>query len=243
LPATALTAAAWAVAPPLTAAAQFQGLHKPTPLGVALVIAFLVISLGIHEAAHGWVAWKCGDPTAKDLGRISLNPIVHIDPLMTILLPAILFYTTGFIFGGAKPVPVAMSRLRHPLRDMSLVALAGPGSNLLLAILFAVAWKLSLFRGAYAPDQLLPQVLAWSMVMNVVLAVFNLVPIPPLDGSRVMTWLLPPSLRAPYVSLERFGMILIFVLIFWVPAFRVLLWDGIFTVVQLVHWVTGEQWR
>lgn len=188
-------------------------------VGMILSLILLVVCLGIHEAAHAWVAWKCGDPTAKDLGRITLNPIPHIDPFMTIILPGIMLLTTGFIFGGAKPVPVNFHRLRHPWRDMSLVALAGPLSNLLLALLFMTAWRFFLKTGLYnnasesvylRAEDLLPQVL-WSAVsFNILLTVFNLVPIPPLDGSRVMAWLLPSGIREPYVAMERYGLLIVF---------------------------------
>ena len=170
-----------------------------------MVIVLLVICLGVHEAAHGWVALKCGDTTARDLGRITLNPIPHIDLYMTILIPTVLFLTTGFVFGGAKPVPVSFHRLRHPWRDMSFVALAGPLSNLLLALFFFVALRFFEQTGLYneaSPAGLrhqdfLPRVLITTVQFNAILAVFNLVPIPPLDGSRVMAWLLPESLRPP----------------------------------------------
>ena len=119
------------------------------PIGIAFVITFLVISLGFHEAAHAWVALRCGDPTARDLGRITLNPIVHIDPFMTIILPVMLYVMSSgqFIFGGAKPVPVSYHRLRKPLRDMMFVALAGPITNFLLAIVFVLAWKAAVYSG------------------------------------------------------------------------------------------------
>src|SRR5688572_15169051 len=121
---------------------------------MALVIALLVISLGIHEAAHGWVALHRGDTTARDLGRITLNPIPHIDPFMTIVLPTISFLSTGYIFGGAKPVPVNYYNLRSPLRDMALVALAGPGSNFLLAVFFGLCWKATQHFGIWDPQAL-----------------------------------------------------------------------------------------
>ena len=217
------TAAAFAFAMP-----QFSGMD---PVALVMSIALLVICLGVHEAAHGWVALKCGDTTARDLGRITLNPIPHIDPVMTILLPAMLYIGSGgrMMFGGAKPVPVSFHRLRHPWRDMSLVALAGPGSNLLLAVLFLAALKFFVRTGYYngaAPDvydrfgDFLPRVLATTVSFNTVLAVFNMVPIPPLDGSRVMAWLLPDGLRQTYVGLERFGMVFIFALLYLVPAFN-----------------------
>ena len=118
--------------------AMFDGLP---PIGVAVALALLVISLGIHEAAHAWVALKCGDTTARDLGRITLNPIPHIDPFMTVILPVLLVVSGGFFFGGAKPVPVNFHNLRHPLRDMALVALAGPVSNFFLAAFFFLCEK------------------------------------------------------------------------------------------------------
>lgn len=220
------------------------------PVGIGLVVAFLIISLSIHEAAHAWVAWKRGDPTAHDLGRITLNPIPHIDPVMTILMPALLLFMSNgaFTFGGAKPVPVNAMRLHHPLRDMMLVAIAGPLSNFLLAVLFAAAYWIAIGHGLY-PDaassiserqrQLLPLVLHTSVMMNVALAIFNLIPIPPLDGSRVMTWLLPPSLRQGYVQLETFGMLIIIVLISFVPQFNALLQGAVVDVFRWVHSLTS----
>ena len=178
--------------------------------GIALVVALLVICLGIHEAAHAWVANLCGDPTAKDLGRITLNPIPHIDPVMTIILPTILVMSgSPFLFGGAKPVPVAYHRLRKPLRDMMLVALAGPVSNFLLAILFALALGIVGEFQIYNSDQMMGTILEYGIYFNLLLAAFNMLPIPPLDGSRVMAWLLPSSVRAAYVALERYGMIIL----------------------------------
>ncbi|MEO6709486.1 MAG: site-2 protease family protein [Planctomycetota bacterium] len=206
-----LTAAAFAFAP-----MQDMG-GRLGPLDIALVVGFVILSLGIHEAAHGWVALKCGDTTARDLGRITLNPIAHIDPFMTILLPALLAFAGQPPFGGAKPVPVTYHRLRNPPRDMALVALAGPASNFLIAIVFAIALKLCLAYGHYDVQQPVIQVLIWSMYANITLAAFNLLPIPPLDGSRVMNWLLPASMRAGYGFLEPFGILIVFALIRFVP--------------------------
>jgi Zn-dependent protease len=207
------------------------------------VIVFLVLSLGIHEAAHAWVAYKCGDSTAKDLGRITLNPIPHIDPFMTLILPGVMFVMSNgqMAFGGAKPVPVDYTRLRHPLRDMSLVALAGPASNFLLAIVFLLAWKAGVFLGNYPENSLLPNVLWASMVTNLMLAAFNMLPIPPLDGSRVMTWLLPSQLRRPYVALESIGLVIV-ILVWQLGPIRHAVFGAIDTLYGFLFRVTGGIW-
>jgi len=198
------------------------------PVGIALVVALLVISLGIHEAAHGWVALKCGDTTARDLGRITLNPVAHIDPFMTIALPLLLYLGSGgrFLFGGAKPVPVNFYNLRKPFRDMALVAIAGPLSNFLLAAFFLLCQKLVVYDlRLWEAEAVGAKVLSWTIDVNLLLAAFNLLPIPPLDGSRVMAWLLPAGLRESYVRLESFGLLLVFAFVFLVPGGRDLLED------------------
>jgi Zn-dependent protease len=179
-----------------------------------LVVVFLIFSVSVHEAAHGWVALKCGDTTARDLGRITVNPLVHIDPFMSILLPAVLFMTTGMAFGGAKPVPVIFHNLRHPYRDMALVAIAGPLSNVLLALVFGFLFRFVVEWSPVGYAEALPDALHAAIVLNLLLAVFNLIPIPPLDGSRVLAWLLPSEMREPYAVLERFGLFIIFGLLF-----------------------------
>ena len=198
----------------------------------------LIVSLGVHEAAHGWVALKCGDPTARDLGRITLNPIAHIDPFMTVVLPLILMLTVGFLFGGAKPVPVNFYNLRRPYRDMALVAIAGPLSNFLIAIFFAFCEVLLVGEGRFFESGTIAHTLfVQAQVWNLLLAAFNLLPIPPLDGSRVMTWLLPESLREPYVRLESMGLLLVMVVLFMVPGVRGLLWDTIELGLQVSRWI------
>ena len=201
--------------------------------GMALVLALLVLSLGAHEAAHGWVALKCGDTTARDLGRITLNPIVHIDLFMTIVLPAVLYFSAGMLFGGAKPVPVNFYNLRKPYRDMALVALAGPLSNFLLAIFFALCQKVFVFElGILHPGKLGDAVLQHAQYWNLLIAAFNLLPIPPLDGSRIMTWILPQHLREAYVRLERMGLILVVLVIMFVP--------GVLQLVREMVWISHD---
>ncbi|MCP3915393.1 MAG: site-2 protease family protein [bacterium] len=190
-------------------------MFSPELLEKVLIVAFLILSLGIHEAAHAWVANLCGDSTAKNLGRMTLNPIVHIDLFMTILLPAILLLSgSGFLFGGAKPVPVNPHNLRKPLRDMMFVAIAGPLSNVILAVVFMFIFRILVFQVGMDSNALAPKVMYASMYVNLILAIFNMLPVPPLDGSRVMAYVLPSSLREQFVSLERFGMIIVFALLF-----------------------------
>ena len=169
----------------------------------------VVTAITLHEAAHGWVAWKLGDDTAKRSGRVSFNPTRHIDPFGTLVLPGILLaMQSPFLFGYAKPVPVNFARLRQPRRDMIWVAAAGPGINLVMAYLAAVL----MYATVLVPDIAAPwlfQNLKNALVLNVVLAVFNLLPVPPLDGSRVVLGLLPSRLAVRYAKLERYGMAII----------------------------------
>jgi Zn-dependent protease len=182
---------------------------------IALVVGFIILSLSVHEWAHAYTAHKLGDDTAKNLGRMTPNPIVHIDPLMTIAIPALLLILTNgqFVFGGAKPVPVDPRNFRHPHAANALVAVAGPLSNFALAFVFIFAHQLAMGELGYRSNELLPWVLEMSAVANVVLGVFNLLPIPPLDGSRVVNWLLPPAARATYAALETFGIFIVLALL------------------------------
>ena len=168
-----------------------------------------MLAITLHEAAHGYAARALGDDTAARAGRISLNPLRHVDPFGTVLLPALLiFANAGFPFGYAKPVPVDFSRLRHPRRDMILVAAAGPGANLFLALAAGL-----LYHGiGLVPDSAALWVarnLENAITFNVLLAVFNMLPIPPLDGGRVAVGLLPYRLALPLARLERFGMFIV----------------------------------
>jgi len=175
----------------------------------------VVFAITVHEVAHGWVANYLGDPTAKSLGRLTLNPIKHIDPIGTVALPLILVYLGGFIFGWAKPVPVTWQNLRSPRRDMAIVAAAGPVANLIMMILWAVLAKV-LLTIDQTPGPLLQFVLVMcsiGIIINIILMVLNLFPLLPLDGGRVVTSLLPPRLAALYSRLEPFGLIVILVLL------------------------------
>lgn len=177
----------------------------------------ILIAITFHEAAHAYAAWRLGDGTAFCLGRVTFNPLKHIDPFGTILLPAVLFLTSApFLFGWAKPVPVAFRNLRHPRRDMAIVAVAGPIINVVLAIASAALIHLVPLVPEEAAPWLL-QTLYQSILLNLVLAIFNMLPVPPLDGSRIVLSLLPGLLAGPYAKLERFGFLLLLAIIFLLP--------------------------
>lgn len=203
-----------------------------TIAGVAIVA---VVSITSHEAAHGFVADRLGDPTARLQGRLTLNPIPHIDPFFTILLPLFLILSgSGFIFGGAKPVPVDVSRLRRPRRDWALVGAAGPATNLFIALLLTVLLSISTHLGLAVANSMLIQILAVGIFLNALLAVFNLVPIPPLDGSRVVQYFLSGQSLALYRQMEQFGLLIILALVLLFPPFQALLSDAIFWFVRLI---------
>jgi Zn-dependent protease len=188
---------------------------------VALYAVPIILAVTLHEAAHGYVARFFGDDTAEKAGRISLNPLRHIDPVGTIILPALLLLAnTGFIFGYAKPVPVNFGKLRHPKRDMIWVAAAGPGMNVLLAAISTLLIFIPSFFG-FPPSGTLIKILWISVEINLLLAVFNLIPIPPLDGGRVAVGLLPLPLARPLAQLSRFGIFLVLGLFVILPRFGI----------------------
>ena len=177
----------------------------------------LVIAITFHEAAHAFVAYRLGDKTAWELGRVSFNPIRHIDPFGTLVLPAMLLLShSPFLFGYAKPVPVNFRALNNPRLDMVLVALAGPGTNILLALAAALGLHALPFAPANTAQWIFDN-LKNALVFNVVLAVFNMMPIPPLDGGRVAVGLLPRPLAAPLARLEPFGMLILIGILILLP--------------------------
>jgi Zn-dependent protease len=184
------------------------------PHGLDLTVVFigfavLVASLSVHEAAHAWTADKLGDPTARMLGRVSLNPARHVDPVGTILFPLISALTSLPLIGWARPVPVNTRNFRNPRRDYVFVAAAGPLSNLLLAVGGAMVWQLF---AAGTNEHLVVEAMQRLIVINVLLAVFNMIPVPPLDGGNVLGGLLPYRLAAEFDRLRPYGILILYAL-------------------------------
>jgi Zn-dependent protease len=175
----------------------------------------LIFAVTVHEAAHGWVANRLGDPTARQLGRITFNPLPHIDPIGTLLVPMLMLALTGFLIGWAKPVPVVASRLHSPKRDMAVVAAAGPFVNLVMALLWSLILLLAhnLVHSAQAVAIPLLLMAVAGIFINLVLMAINLLPIPPLDGGRIVAGLLPDAVASGYARIEPYGLFILIALL------------------------------
>ena len=235
------------------------------PARIAGIVAILLLSLAWHEAAHAWVADRLGDPTARALGRVTLNPIKHLDLWLSVIIPTLAWYYTGLIFGGGKPVPIDLRNFRNPPRDFLFVALAGPFSNLALALGFTLVFGVCAATGLFEPTRtafssdpgrvvasvasmtrdpqsLLEYVAKMGVLLNVLLAIFNLVPIPPLDGSRLIGWLLPRPLQVGWYRLDRLGFLIVILFFFVLDGFQYVKVGLAYTVsyyMRLGDWVGG----
>ena len=188
---------------------------------VAVTVALVMFSAMVHEVAHGWVAHLCGDDTAREAGRLTLDPRAHLDPLGSVILPIACALLGAPVFAFAKPVPYNPARLRHPRRDELLVALAGPASNLLQAVLGTalLGATLALGQGELTEEMLYGamDLLTTYVYVNLVLCFFNLIPFPPLDGSKVVLFFLPPAARRKYYELQQYAMFLLLLLLYVLP--------------------------
>lgn len=198
-------------------------------MGIILSLAIFFSAVIIHEFAHAWIASRRGDKTAQRMGRLTLNPLAHIDPVGTLLLPLMLIVLKSpVLFGWAKPVPINFSNLKNPKRDMVWVGLAGPLANILLAVFVSYGLKTDLRNVPIAVS-----LMQSAMVINVVLAVFNLIPIPPLDGSRVLMGLLPMPLAARLAAFEPYGFIILFALLY-MGIFEKIVWPLATVIITLI---------
>jgi Zn-dependent protease len=188
---------------------------------IAIGLGIILIALSVHEAAHAWSADRLGDPTARLLGRVTLNPIKHIDPIGTVLMPALMIATGLPILGWAKPVPVNISRLGQPRRDFMIVAAAGPLSNIAQAAVAALVVRALFYSGA--DMGLWATILLRFMYLNLILAFFNLIPVPPLDGGNVLAGLLPRNAAAVFERIRPFGFLVLYALIFTDVLFALIL--------------------
>lgn len=183
-------------------------------------VALVMLSAIVHEVAHGWVAYRLGDPTAKQAGRLTLNPLAHLDPVGSVLLPLLMAWIGGLVFAFAKPVPYNPYNLRNPRRDEVLVALAGPASNLLQALVGAVAFRLAFASWSGAEDALYWVLMALQIYVyvNLTLMFFNLIPLPPLDGSKIVMPLLHGGARQSYYKIQQYGMPILLVVLYVLPS-------------------------
>lgn len=206
---------------------------------VTILIAFVVIlfSMMLHELAHGLVAYKLGDDTAKTEGRLTLNPFKHLDPILSVAMPLLLFLSGGPIFGGAKPVPIDTRKLKHGVWGMAMVAIAGPLTNFILAF---VAFLLGHFTGWLYASGVLGEILTDLVFINLGFGIFNLIPIPPLDGSRVLYAIAPDGVRELMARMENWGIILVMVLVILVPGWLSMVMSGAMNgILQAFYWLVG----
>lgn len=206
---------------------------------ILLIFVIILCSMILHELAHGLVAYWLGDDTAKLEGRLTLNPLKHLDPVMSFAMPLFLFLTGGPIFGGAKPVPINTRNLKHGVWGMALVGLAGPLTNFLIALVAFLIW---FFVGGALSTGVLGVICDYVVMINLGFGVFNLLPIPPLDGSRVLYAIAPDGVRRVMQLMERFGIIIVLALVLLVPSVVYGLMNGaIQDILALFFWIVGAR--
>lgn len=198
-------------------------------ISFAISFGLFIIAMSVHELAHGYVAYRLGDMTAKNAGRLTLNPLAHIDPVWTVFLPLLLFLTSGgqFIFGAAKPIPISYWALKNPKKDMIWIGASGPLANFILAFLLTIPVKL------LPLSTILQFILVNLIVINIALGVFNLMPIPPLDGSRILTGLLPKELALHYSNIEPYGFIILLLFV-WFGFLSRIVWPIVELILRLL---------
>ena len=206
-------------------------------LSVVIVLAIIVGSVILHELAHGVVAYWLGDSTAKEAGRLTFNPIKHIDPFMSILVPVVLYLLNAPVFGGAKPVPVNFSNLKWREWGMALVAAAGPLTNFLIAF---IAFLIGHFSGLLYGSGVTAFIFTELVFINLGFMIFNLIPLPPLDGSRILYAISPDWFRNVLVTIERYGIVLVYMMIFFFgEVFSHLMVNSMQGIVNLFYWIVG----
>ena len=211
-------------------------IHENAFIDLVLFLAILIPSIIFHEVAHGLVALRLGDTTARDAGRLTLNPIPHIDPFGSIIVPGILALSGANVWGWAKPVPIVPSKFKRPTEGMALAALAGPGSNLLIALILAKVGPYSQVgdRIALNSPGIMPRFIFWAMFVNVALAVFNMLPIPPLDGCRLLPLALSQRGRLVYARISEYGFLILFAIVVIFDQVLEPVGDLIFWIVKLL---------
>lgn len=202
-------------------------------MGIIVSLIIFLLAVTIHECAHAYTAYMLGDSTAQKMGRLTLNPLAHIDPFGTVILPLMLvIMRSPVLLGWAKPVPINFAQLNNPKKDMVWVGLAGPAANMIFAFLASLIFK-GIIKAHPQTSSLFLTFLEYAIILNVVLALFNLVPIPPLDGSRVLMGLLPRSLALMIARLEPYGFVIVFALLY-MGLFNIILWPLTMFVVHLL---------
>ena len=210
-----------------------------TILGVFIVLGVILVSMTLHELMHGFVAYKLGDDTAKLSGRLTLNPLKHLDPVYSVILPLMMFVLGGTVFGGAKPVPVNSYKLKGKEWGMALVAIAGPLTNLVLAFLMFLL-RFFLIKNLGGMNEIIDLILSYFVMVNLGFAVFNILPIPPLDGSRVLYAIAPDGFRNILNKMEAFGVWIVYgLIVIFGSAFSMIISGGVNGILQFFYWIVG----